>query len=517
MTVQTTLVPKEPAETARHRRLVRFLAGPIVAIAIGLVAAWIVPHVLGEEFLVRQIARAYAPIVGSWHGNERQDDVSVMLLDDTSLQSAGQAWPADYGYYARLLDALAASRPRAVFFDIAFAAQREDPSLDRLQAAVCRAGSAGVKVYLAARRDAAGRFLLRPELDALAGRCLTKVAIEYDPDASDQTAWTYRLAADTQAGEGRVMNVASAIYRDLGHALPAHQHSDLAVNWGLRPAARGIDWLEAPDAGDHVAHSEAGPEAGAHAAAAPGAGHESDEEAVPYCRQPGNVYYELLVPSVYRHWRDPASQRPICVYHNTLYPSDLQTSSAEDEALLARHVTGRVVMIGTALQGSNDRVLSPLHGRIPGVYMHAMALENLLVDGDGYNRASHVDLVWEGGRVLWMLLAGLVLIAFGHRQTQRAKKAAQERWTFSGLSHALRKLGQAGVWLLLKLGGLLLYSVFFLVMLAIGQWLDVGFLTVIHVALYSFAAEWLEWNESLLKWWTDEKAGHEAPGEAAAA
>lgn len=451
-----------------------------IAIVIGVIASYVIPLVMGEEFLVRQVARVYAPWAGAWHGNEQRDEVSVMLVDDTSLQSAGQSWPADYGYYARLLDALTLYKPRAVFIDVVFAAERKDPSIERLLAAACRAHAAGIKLYFAARRDPAGHFLLRPDLEALAPACLQKVAVEYDPDAVDQTAWTYPVAADSDAPDGAIRSAAGSIYRDMGGVMPKHQHAELAVNWGLQPAERGIDWLQLQPAPAH---------GGAH-------GEEAhtphDAKAASYCRAAGNPLFEAL-PAFVRRQVDAAATKPICVFHNTLYPSDLQTTSDEEEKRLAEHLSGRVVMLGTALQGSNDRVLSPLHGRIPGVYMHAMALDNLLTYGDRYHRAAHLGATSDGMRVLGLLVAGLLLVVFGRLLLEPYSKKKE--------SSGSGKWSQFSTWAGRLLVKTIIYLCFIFAMLAAGRWLfGLGFLTVIHVALFSFAAEWLEWNEGLWDW-----------------
>jgi CHASE2 domain-containing sensor protein len=44
----------------------------------------------------------------------------------------------------------------------------------------------------------------------------------------------------------------------------------------------------------------------------------------------------------------------------------------------------RIVMVGYNLIGSPDDVQSPLHGKLPGVFFHAMALDNLINLGDEY-------------------------------------------------------------------------------------------------------------------------------------
>ena len=46
----------------------------------------------------------------------------------------------------------------------------------------------------------------------------------------------------------------------------------------------------------------------------------------------------------------------------------------------------RIVFYGASFQGARDAVSTPTHGRVPGVFQHAMALDNLLTLGDGYIR-----------------------------------------------------------------------------------------------------------------------------------
>jgi hypothetical protein len=68
-------------------------------------------------------------------------------------------------------------------------------------------------------------------------------------------------------------------------------------------------------------------------------------------------------------------------------------------------VNGRFVLVGARVQGFGDVIMSPVHGQLPGVTFHAMALDNLLNRGDRYVRE------WEGGRTAFMVVDLLVLLA----------------------------------------------------------------------------------------------------------
>lgn len=53
---------------------------------------------------------------------------------------------------------------------------------------------------------------------------------------------------------------------------------------------------------------------------------------------------------------------------------------------LERLLAGRLVMVGGHFRASSDWVESPVHGQVPGVQFHAMALDNLVEDGARYRR-----------------------------------------------------------------------------------------------------------------------------------
>ena len=51
-----------------------------------------------------------------------------------------------------------------------------------------------------------------------------------------------------------------------------------------------------------------------------------------------------------------------------------------------RLLKDKLVLVGGHFRASNDWVDSPVHGQLPGVHYHAMALDNLMEDGPDYRR-----------------------------------------------------------------------------------------------------------------------------------
>lgn len=478
--------PGKHTGTARSRFWRTFLEAAL-AIMLGIAGALVLPRLFGEEFATRQAARVYAPITGKAYGAGSRDGISVLLIDDEALAQAGQTWPASYGYYARLLRGIEIYRPRAVFFDIAFKDARTDPSLAQFAQRLCALSASGTKVYLAATPAADGALRLRPGLDELRGRCFEPVAVGYAPDEVDKLAWSYPLE-QRGANGARERSAALAIYDDRSPQPLADARVPMAVSWGLAPAHDGLRWFTGEEAGDATR------EDGARAS-------ETQAASRSYCR-PARGLAEIL-PFGLRELFYGDAEKPVCVFHETVYAYDLANTDDAGEALLEHALKQRVVMIGTARQFSSDYITSPTHGRIPGVYLHAMALDNLDTYGSHYKHAAALALGVDRDdlRLLVLVLVGVLAVALVRIAKRGARdEAPRERFSFTG-----RCLAQRGreslVWL--RKCGLEILGSFVLVsaLLYLGQAvLDIGFLSIVDIAVFALAAEWFEWNERLVEW-----------------
>ncbi len=486
------------------------------AICIGVTAAIALPAIMGEDFATREAAKLYAPLDGLLYGEGSRDRISTVIIDDNSLAQAGQSWPADYSFYGRLLRGIAYYHPRAIFLDIILASQREDPSIDRLTDTLCRLHEHGIRVYLAGLRDPSAGLALRPELQRIAGTCFEAVAVDYRPDEVDRLTWTYDLAY-RQPGQN-VKSAALAIYDDVsGSSLPVPT-SPMALSWGGTPAIQGLRW-----------ESSSGASTTSPVREAPN----------PYCRNPHGLL-ELLPPGVQQVFHRDAP-KPLCVFHSTVYAHDLANATRKDDAELSRNLAGRIVMVGTSRSYTNDLVTSPLHDRLPGVYLHAMALDNLLTYGGNYKRAVGFKLSADSDHrhLLELALIGLPFMVairllhqkFDSKLTRRLQRKPLylspppeiylvdatghvEQYRKRNTRHATdpnaatgpvtsrktrrHKSMHAGTRFLTKAVGSVCVVT---VLLLIGEHiLNIGYFSVISVAAFSLAAEWFEWNEKLLGW-----------------
>lgn len=332
----------------------------------GLLLLGLSQFLFGSEFGSRAAARLASPVIGAFYGEGAQKRISVVLVDQASLGRSNQSWPVPYAYYADLIEAIASYRPKAIFLDVLLIDRRRDPSLQSLITAVCQTTESGIPVLIAAdvSLDEIG---LRPELararTSVGKPCLQPVGVVYDSDEFDHLAWTYPSRVETRVDGRRSVPTAGFALFDLlkpgqqGPAvaepsLPAH---DIAVVWGTKSASSSQLGPLDGDATDGDAGGEA-------------------EHKAPCQRFAKAADWRLL--DLLRPHAPPA-----CVFHETIRAMELRGPDDAGVASLKTRLADRAVFIGAALAGTGDVIYSPLHGRIPGVYLHAMALDNLLAYG----------------------------------------------------------------------------------------------------------------------------------------
>lgn len=342
----------------------------IIAALVAITLLWATPRLApSSDLLTYAVARLQARLVGGYYSPAHRDDTTVLLIDDASLERQNVGWPVPYQTHARWLRNIGLIyKPRAIFLDITFASERGDPTLPQLVAALCELRDAGVPVFLAALPDDDGHLRLRSGLAPTDGQapCFTMVDVRYAPSKVDRLVWSYPLWSD-----GDARSAALAIAQDAAGVRIPKSDDTMALTWGVN----NLD----------------------------------QRRFTPHCRQTRGGYVEMLPAYVRKLLGDAEADLPICPYTRTLALSELRASDA-DQARLHDLLTGRYVMIGAALNGFNDTVLSPVQDVIPGVFMHAMALDNLLTYQGNYKRAMEWE-IWPPN-ALWLL--GIPIIMAAH-------------------------------------------------------------------------------------------------------
>ena len=318
------------------------------------------------------------------HDSDVRAKIVVAELNDGYLQDLNTPWPPTYGAYRLMLEDVARFKPASIFLDIALRFKRADPGLKDLVATLCALHGQPTRIYLAGLEDEHGALRYVPELEEKAGQCFEPVGIRYDPDPLTKMATAYPLVGNgappsnaTDDGlqvRQRISSAAHAIASQvLGHDIevPADAHNNqMAVIWGLAP-------------------------------------HQQEPWGQwDYCRKDFVPLLEVIPAGIRQAWQSEAAFQPVCPYHQHV-PLRLISNPESEQAHAWLHskLQGSHVLIGAAASGVNDVVFTPVHGMVPGVYLHAMALDNLLTYGAAYK---HNESLFKNHLGLFLAFALLI-------------------------------------------------------------------------------------------------------------
>lgn len=318
---------------------------PLAALALALVTAWFDPPAL------RGLRYAAFDQFQRWHPRPYGDPpVRIVDIDDESLRRVGQ-WPWSREQVARLLDGIAQGAPSAVAVDAMF------PERDRTASAM--AGAASAPDATLARALARGPVVL--------GFSLTRAR-----------------AGQSAAGPHDDGLLLKAGYFPLGGDpalfLPKFQSSVVSLP-ELQQAAAGQGAMTfIPDVDGIVRQvplvldldGRLVPSLAAEALrVAAGVSHytirtAADDGGIIDVRIGKRVIATDAGGQLWLHYARPQAARTIPAWR------------VLDGSLPADAFKGRIVLVGTSAQGLMDLRFGPLGGIIPGVEIHAQALEQLL-------------------------------------------------------------------------------------------------------------------------------------------
>jgi len=342
-----------------------------------------------------QSQRITARVLAPFYRSDAQDHIAVVMIDDHTLEARGVGWPPQYAYYDEVVRRILAQRPRAVYLDILMQQRRDyDDSYEDARLGIGEeVVAAGIPVYFGVAAPG-GRSLFsqaggaRDVVTSWQGAGADYPLSIYGDYINAQGA---ALGAPGVAGAGAdERSVALALYEAAcGGARAGCTEPAAALSAPARAQPMAVQWGSTRPRGPAAVACTRRDEVGNAARMA--------------------VSLELLWDS-FNSGRDEQVEdrnRERCAYTFTVFEEQL------DEDAMRDALADRVVLVGTHLTGLNDRVLSPVHQQIPGVYLHAMALDNLMTWGE---RRAHRT---EGANlalallnaVLLSLAAGMVLLA----------------------------------------------------------------------------------------------------------
>jgi len=290
-----------------------------------------------------------------------QDRTLVVLFREENLATLKESYPISYARHAEILEALALYEPAAVFVDFAFIDARPGQDVRPLSDAICALKAQHIRVYLAASPIAAGRGVTDGLRDGLDRGCFTAVNVQMDAESGASGVLTYLACRSVEAScAPREMLWTPAFQMAAAEVgLGRGDAEQMEIIWGNRVSKLNESWMD--------------------------------------CTTDG----------AFAHLRQMVKENPLaskrkCPHTNTI--SVLHLLGPFDQGLKDRAVKGRTVFYGGSFEMAGDRVISPVFDDLPGVYLHAMAYDNLLTFGKDYKRAE------QHGLSLSRVVNGLLLL-----------------------------------------------------------------------------------------------------------
>ncbi|MEF1279546.1 CHASE2 domain-containing protein [Vibrio fortis] len=306
-----------------------------------------------EDHYEDHILRLWSP----FFSETVSDEIVVVLIDDQYIDSTN-TYPVSYRNLARLLKTIARFEPQSMFYDIL---QHHEHS-DNLNRWLRTLDSQKFPIFMASNTQ----YDTEQRLN--------------DPESlRHKIANVSQLAAVSWSGEGRYyplsvpwnnkkMNtVAAAMYKDWCNRDTLCDASSI----GNMDDAVIVQWSN-----KHASNQESffplGFECGEHSSQ-------------------WQQLKELLVVSLTQGIQDEndvdTTLRKRCPPFLTIAASKLSAPGAAGSPELKQAIQGKMVLVGYHVTGGVDLVVSPVHGTLPGVYFHAMALDNLVTLGNEYWRS----------------------------------------------------------------------------------------------------------------------------------
>lgn len=322
-------------------------------------------------------------LLSAFYSDRGQQQIVLLLLDDAFLLRHDLHWPLPYQEQAKVLARLLHYRPQAVFVDLLYSHDhsRANETPQVLANVFARYAQQDIPVLLASTGQTLPQTNQADTLSELAK--VTKPAIIQWDDQGDR----YPLTVTGSDGQP-LPTPAQALYQEYCQRQTcelremAADAPPIAVQWGLHTASQQ----------PLLSNSQ-------------------------HCQLRSSALaetFQMVLTALFWRFSTPATLP--CPYTLTLNAAELETTLPEERALLRSVLQGRLVLVGADITGAADRIHSPVHGQIPAVYQHAMALDNLITLQADYYRDppslgdTSLDVISIVGLVFAAAILAIVLV-----------------------------------------------------------------------------------------------------------
>jgi hypothetical protein len=312
-----------------------------------------------DETLNRAAGMISGPLYG---GLKRpgQRDIVIVALDSNFVEGSGGVWPPPYKATQTVVEQVTRARPKAIFLDFYYNQPRRGPNgwpdiegANNLAAAMARAQAAKIPMLIGPVSPD------QPVLQPIA-RAATSVGVTSDDDGQP---FAYSLEDDQE----RPM-AATALYRIWAadrKKTPRLPANILSIDWGFGASA----WMKARLNGEYA-----------------------------FCVAPTypdriGKFFELFGRAVAPNLAPAADVVDGLVITCPYF--DIVPAAALSDPIVQKRLNNSIVLIGATVPWVRDQAPTPLLGEVPGVMVHAMALDNLIQYGANATRypASHPRLL----------------------------------------------------------------------------------------------------------------------------
>lgn len=253
----------------------------------------------------------------------------LVILFDNSYLQSGGTWPASFNDHTLLVNRLASLEPQSILYDIIFAKRDGDHDASTLVETIERTEEKGIPFYYP--KDVNG--VAQEEIGAASRQVMTQwsnAGVFYPPTHGGMATPAFQIYADS------LRRASESREPDVS------KWPDMFVYWGAREA------------------------------------HEERDFAEKLWDGLGNLFPALYTPQPRPYIRS--------VTYNEFF-------STNDRDELHELVSGKHVIVGSSIDGVEDYVINAVDGQTPGVFLHAMALDNLIKLGNEYFR--------DGDKIGW--------------------------------------------------------------------------------------------------------------------
>jgi hypothetical protein len=278
------------------------------------------------------------------YGTAGQDKVSVALIDEETLQTMHMPWQWRLGEHARALDSIRYYTPRAVVVDFLFVDQRDDPTSKHMVEVIKEYQNDHIPLYFEG-----GIFLpygeaaVRPEIARTGVRILDPSIPVYNGVARQYFVTGACFGQKPSFGK-TCYSAALQVFHDVYPKIPlAPLGGMMELVWGTHTDPINDKWMT----------------------------HRDDSGTRISCKENTSSFARI-----YLAFFDPSAVQNPCPY--TAVVPMVPVMQGSDDPDIHALIQDRVVFYGGSLQGAQDKTYTPVNGLMPSVFVHAMALDNLI-------------------------------------------------------------------------------------------------------------------------------------------